>query len=281
MACKVTGGLEIILMDGTKTKNILLALQEMEACYSPIKQITCDAGTNLLNLNVSNLNHGEKKLLSKLEIVNHMLPNSQQRNYVERRIQTFKRYVRASFAVPRRNSLPILSLQEIRTVFKKIVRHINEIPFSPSPENSIVSPGTFIYPSACLSEMGCGDEITVLHGFSASAVKMQKHLDVFMHIRNQLFVDAKRFLHKPLKIKGQRKGDTGATLSVNDIVMINPRGKYNQGRFGIVTKISSDQTVEVLTRERGPEAVAIVNLHPLVPQHTNVKRDPGPRAHND
>ena len=102
-----------------------------------------------------------------------------------------------------------------------------------------------------------------------------------MDIRNQLFVDAKRFLHKPLKIKGQRKGATGATLSVNDIVMINPRGKYNQSRFGIITGINSDQTVEVLTRERGSEAVAIVNLHPLVPQHTNVKRDPGPRAHND
>ena len=99
-----------------------------------------------------------------------------------------------------------------------------------------------------------------------------------MQIRNQLFVDAKRFLHKPLAIKGQRKGNTGATLTVNDIVMINPQGKYNQGRFGMVTKLRSDQTVEVLTRERGPEAVAIANLHPLVPQHTNVKRDPGLRG---
>ena len=45
LACKTTGGVECILMDGVKTKNILLALQEMEACYSPIKKITCDAGS--------------------------------------------------------------------------------------------------------------------------------------------------------------------------------------------------------------------------------------------
>ena len=95
-----------------------------------------------------------------------------------------------------------------------------------------------------------------------------------MHIRNQMFVDAKRFLHKPIKIKGQRKGITGAILTTNDSVMINPQGKYNQCRFGIVTKMRSDQTVEVLSRERGQEVVAVANLHPIVPQHTNVKHYP-------
>ena len=70
-------------------------------------------------------------------------------------------------------------------------------------------------------------------------------------------------------------------MTVNDIVMINPQGKFNQGRFGIVTNIRSDQTVEVLTRKRGPEAFAIANLHPLVPQHTNVKCDPGLHGPDD
>ena len=96
-----------------------------------------------------------------------------------------------------------------------------------------------------------------------------------------MFVDAGRFLHKPLKIKGQRKGSTGATLTTNDVVMINPQGKYNQGRFGIVTKLRSDQTVEVLSRERGQEVVAIANLHPLVPQHTNVKYYPELHGRDD
>ena len=70
-------------------------------------------------------------------------------------------------------------------------------------------------------------------------------------------------------------------MSMNDIVMINPQGKFNQGRFGIVTKIKSEHTVEVLTRERGREDVAIANLHPLVPQHTNLKRDPDLRGTDD
>ena len=212
VACKTTGGVECILMDGVKTKNILLALQEMEACYSPIKKVTCDAGSNLINISSQGLNSGEHKMLSKLEMVNHVIPNSQQRNYVERRIQTFKRYERTAFTVPKRNDLPILSLQEIRTTFKKIVRHINEVPFSVSPGDGLISPGTFIYPDACLSDMSCGEEISILHGYSASAVKLQQHLDIFMEIWNQIFVDAKRFLHKSLKIRGQRKGITGARI---------------------------------------------------------------------
>ena len=74
------------MMDGLKTKNILLALEEMEARYSPIQTIMCDAGMNLVNISVEGLNTGEKKLFSKLEMVNHTLPNSRRRNYVERRI---------------------------------------------------------------------------------------------------------------------------------------------------------------------------------------------------
>ena len=60
-ACKITGGLDCVLMDGTKTKNILLALEEVEARYSPIQTVTCDAGTNLVNISVEGLNAGEKK----------------------------------------------------------------------------------------------------------------------------------------------------------------------------------------------------------------------------
>merc|ERR1711942_384820 len=112
------------MMDGVKTKNILLALQELEARYSPIQTITCDAGMNLVNISVENLNSGEKKLLSKLEMVNHILPDTQRRNYVERRIQTFKSYMRSAFCTPRRNALPILSHQELSTSISKVLRHI-------------------------------------------------------------------------------------------------------------------------------------------------------------
>ena len=73
VACKITGGLDCVLMDGMKTKNILLALEEMEARYSPIQTITCDAGMDLVNISVEGLNTGEKKLFSKLEMVNQTL----------------------------------------------------------------------------------------------------------------------------------------------------------------------------------------------------------------
>ena len=273
VACKITGGLDCVLMDGMKTKNILLALEEIEARYSPIQTITCDAGTNLVNISVEGLNNGEKKLLSKLEMVNHTLPDTQRRNYVERRIKSFKSYIRSAFGTPRRNALPILSLQELSTTIRKVIRHINQIPFTISPEEGLISPATFIYPGASLSELSCGSEIEILQGFKAAAVKMQQHLDVFMAIRNKHFISAKRLLTKQLKLKGQKKGPTGALVSPNDIVMINPGGKYNQGRFGIVQRLLSDHTAEILTRERGQESIAIANLYALVPQNLNMTPD--------
>ena len=266
------------MMDGLKTKNILLALQELEARYSPIQTITCDAGKNLVNISVESLNSGEKKLLSKLEMVNHTLPDSQRRNYVERRIKTFKSYMRSAFCTPRRNSLPILSHQELNTTIRKVLRHINQIPFTISPEEGLISPATFLYPGAGLSELNCGPEIEILQGFKAAAVRIQQHMDVFMTIRNNHFISAKRLLPRNLPLKGQRKGPTGAQISTNDIVMINPGGKYNQGRFGIVQKLLSDHTAEILTRERGIESVAIANLYALIPQHLNMNLTPNTAA---
>ena len=260
-------------MDGMKTKNILLALQEIEARYSPIQSITCDAGMNLVNISVEGLNTGEKKLFAKLEMVKHTLPNSQRRNYVERRIQTFKSYIRSAFGTPRRNALPILSHQELSTTIRKVIRHINQVPFTISPEEGLISPATFIYPGAHLSELSCGPEIEIMQGFKAAAVKMQQYLDEFMTIRNKYFISAKRLLRKQLPLKGQKKGPTGAKISLDDIVMINPGGKYNQGRFGIVKKLLSEHTAEILTRERGLESIAIANLYALVPQNLNMTPD--------
>ena len=57
-----------------------------------------------------------------------------------------------------------------------------------------------------------------------------------------------------------------------------PGGKYNQGRFGIVQKLLSDHTAEILTRERGIESVAIANLYALIPQHLNMNLTPNTAA---
>ena len=251
IACKITGGLECVLMDGTKTKNILLPLQEVEAPYSPVQEIMCDAGVNLINLTVEGLNNGEKKLLSKLEMVKHSLPDSQKRNYVERRIKTFKSYIRSAFGIPRRNAPRILSHQELNTTIRKVISHINEIPFTLSPVEGLISPATFIYPGACLSHLSCGSEMDILHGFKAAAVKMQQHIDVFMAIRNKQFICANRLITKEVKLKGQKKGPTGALISPNDLVMIIPGGKYNQGMSGIVQR----------------------KIHALVPQNLNMTPD--------
>ena len=50
VACKMTGGLEVLLMDGVKTKNVILALLQLESRYNSISNISCDAGTNLINI---------------------------------------------------------------------------------------------------------------------------------------------------------------------------------------------------------------------------------------
>ena len=99
-----------------------------------------------------------------------------------------------------------------------------------------------------------------------------------MNIRNNYFISAKRLLTRQLPLKGQKKGPTGAQISENDIVMINPGGKYNQGRFGIVQKLLSNHTAEILTRERGIENVAIANLYALIPQHLNMNLTPNTAA---
>ena len=73
--------------------------------------------------------------------------------------------------------MPILSFQEVTTVFSQICRQINEIPDVKTGEKSLVSPATFIYPSTELSDISLAGTNYHMKDFSAAAVRMQKHLD--------------------------------------------------------------------------------------------------------
>ena len=84
VACKMTGGLEVLLMDGVKTKNVILALLQLESRYNSISSISCGGGTNLLNISETDKwTTAEVKVLKKLESVKQNLPNSQRRNFIE------------------------------------------------------------------------------------------------------------------------------------------------------------------------------------------------------
>ena len=50
VAWKTTEAVEVIFMDGTKTKNVILGLLQLEAKFNEIKKICFDAGTNLINI---------------------------------------------------------------------------------------------------------------------------------------------------------------------------------------------------------------------------------------
>ena len=154
--------------------------------------------------------------------------------------------------------MPILSFQEVTTVFSQICRQINEIPYIKTGEKSLVSPATFIYPSTELSDISLAGTNHHMKDFSAVAVRMQKHLDTAAKIRADVFCNLKYYIHTDLKEKGQQK--QGLSIKIGDVVLINPLGKYGQARFGVVTSMVSAQTVKVLTKERGQEIVAIINL---------------------
>ena len=136
-------------MDGEKTKNVILGLQEIEARFNSIEEITCDTGLNLLNVVSDDLTNlinvvsddqtpVERKLFKKLKNVNHILPNSQRRNYVECRIRTFKKYLRAAFDKPKQSPLPVLTLHEVNTTFAIIIRNINKIPYELSTNTGMI-----------------------------------------------------------------------------------------------------------------------------------------------
>ena len=121
-----------------------------------------------------------------------------------------------------------------------------------------------MYPGFDLTDIPARNDQSQLAALTASGIKIQSHIDTFINIRNDLFTDARKFGKTDLIEKGQLKGKNGLKLSIGDIVLINPEGKYSQGRFGVVRKLISQHTAEVETRERGAELIAIVNLFALV-----------------
>ena len=91
---------------------------------------------------------------------------------------------------------------------------------------------------------------------------MQKHLDTAAKIRADIFCNPKYYLKTDLKEKGQMK--EVLLVKIGDVVLINPPGKFGQARFGVVTLMVSAQTAKVLTKERGQEIVAIINLYVVI-----------------
>ena len=130
ISCRMTGAIDVFLMDGTKPKNILLALLLLESKYNPIKTITADAGSNLISVIKDHplnevLTASEQKIFHKLRNVKNQLANSQRHNFVERRIRIFKQYLKSTFKTAKNEQLPLLSLQKVLTSFNLICRQIN------------------------------------------------------------------------------------------------------------------------------------------------------------
>jgi hypothetical protein len=263
-------------MDGVKTKNVMLSLLFLESKFNPIKSITADAGSKLISIlrdnpSTDTLTPAEEKVFKKLASVKNQLPNSQRRNFVERRIRIFKQYLKSAFKTPKNNTLPLLSLQEAMTCFSLICRRINEVPFASTKETTLVCPGTFVYPGMDL----CGVELDgISHqfaDFTASATRIQRHLRIATDIRNAIFTDIS--LYEPeLLVSGHRKKQI-ITPGVGDICLVNPHGKFNQGRFGIIISFKSAHTATIRSRNHMDEDIAIINLFVLVRNTAQLKSE--------
>ena len=272
VACKSTCAIEVIFMEATKTKNILLGLLQLEAKYNNIKKICCDAGSNLINIGnevkPTNMSPAEQTILKKLETVKQHLPNSQRRNYVERRIQTLKRYIKVAFRTPANNALPILSFQEVLTTFAIICRRINSIPYKSPKNQSLVSPATFIHPSMKIANFDLHNCEHKFDNFNTSAVRVQKHIDAATQIRNDLLCDPK--LYKNSDLKGAKRKSRTLKANIGDLVLVNPKGKYNAGHFGLIDSFSSEQTAVIRTKD-GFESIAIANLYVILSEELRLK----------
>ena len=218
VACKTTAAVEVIFMDGTKTKNVILGLLQLEAKFNEIKKICCD--------------------------------------------------IKSAFKTPRNNALPLLSFQEAQLAFSTICRRINDIPYKSKYNRNLVSPATFVHPSMSFRNLDLSNCEHKFQDFNTSAVKIQKHLDLATKIRNDLICDPS--LYKEVYLKGTKRKARTLKASINDIVLINPKGKYNTGRFGIIERFSSKQTAIVRTKH-GEEKVAVINLFVILSEELCLK----------
>ena len=108
-------------------------------------------------------------------------------------------------------------------------------------------PATFIHPGMDLSMVDLDGVSHQFADFTASAVKIQRHLSIATEIRNNIFEDIS--LYEPeLLVAGHRKKQI-IKAAIGDVSLINPMGKFNQGRFGIIIVLKSRnhwRTLQVL-----------------------------------
>jgi hypothetical protein len=71
-------------------------------------------------------------------------------------------------------------------------------------------------------------------------------------------------------VSGHRKKQI-LTPEVGDICLVNPHGKFNKGRFGIILSFKSAHTATIRSRNHVDEDIAIINLFILVRNSAKLK----------
>ena len=128
-----------------------------EVFNTRIKRIYTDAGTNFIANNMmefyENYKEGISGLASNMSsfYIKNNLPDSQWRSTVERAIKLLKSFFRNILGLIKRNTAPILEIQELRLVLAKAATSANSVPYFGT--NSLLCPAQFALVSPSFAQL--------------------------------------------------------------------------------------------------------------------------------
>ena len=233
------------LLEDYSTESVKQSLKKLQKQYSEIEYLSTDKGSNFHSNNLEDL-----ATFPKMRIRNHPV-NSQYRNYVDRIINTFKRYIRTITGKVKKEKLPTLSIMQFSYLMVHVADTVNTTPYKQDQENLYLCPKTFMVPSIGFS----GETVEEKEG------KLKEYISIANMLRKEQIIDStERYAPNILN----RNTDTkGRYPELNDIVYLHELSKFEKPRFAKIVGFSSPQTA-VLRSKRGLEEHPIINIHPFI-----------------
>ena len=228
-----------------------------------IKKITMDSGSNLIEL--KRMAEDSNGLLKIEQAIVHPV-SAQFRNYCERGVQMVKKIVRMMLRTRRNEKLPTLLREEAAIIMETACHSVNNIPYGKDHEGLYICPNDVIMPFFQMPSLA--EAKSPLANVNILIEKLKLYQERINKIlRETLLTDWHRFAPGRIRINKSKKN---VVPEENDLVLIPADNNHDIGRYAVVEKILSPQTIKCRFKD-GSEAIKPTNL--VVPLVANCLLD--------
>ena len=141
--------------------------------------------------------------------------------------QIVKKWMRQSTQITRNAPFPTLAKCEWEFILEKCAREINEIPIAKGQEYALLTPGALIYPHE-MESLSIPEANSKMHAVNDMLTRMRLIHEEMRNVRLQI-MRKQAFDVEDAKSKG--RGKRKLIPAVGDVVMVNPKEKWDKGAF--------------------------------------------------